>query len=147
MRQWAEPALVQVMACHLFGAKPLPEPVQDCCQLDSWEQIQVQWNSIGILSFSFKKMHLKLSSAKMAAILSSWREGGREGGGGEGGGGGGGMSSEDWWDANNLANNDAERAVFPHLARRNNIYRYWTTSMENRSHSNNEPIVICCTNP
>ena len=92
MRQWAEPALVQVMAGHLFGAKPLPEPVQDCCQLDSWEQIQVQWNSIGILSFSFKKMHLKLSSAKMAAILSSW--GGGWGGGGVGWGWGGGGG---WW--------------------------------------------------
>ena len=29
------PAFVQVMACHLFGAKPLPEPMLVYCQLDS----------------------------------------------------------------------------------------------------------------
>ena len=27
MRQWTGSALVQVMACRLFGAKPLPEPM------------------------------------------------------------------------------------------------------------------------
>ena len=30
-------ALVQVMAWHLFGAKPLPEPVLTCCRLDPVE--------------------------------------------------------------------------------------------------------------
>ena len=30
-------ALVQVMACHLFGAKPLPKPKLPCCQLDHLE--------------------------------------------------------------------------------------------------------------
>ena len=35
--------LVQVMACRLFGAKPLPEPMQAYCQLDSWEQISVKF--------------------------------------------------------------------------------------------------------
>ena len=44
---------------------------------------------IGILSFSFKEMHLKLSSAKMAANLST--------GGGGGGGGGGGSKSFLWF--------------------------------------------------
>ena len=37
MRQWTESSLVQVMACRLFGAKPLPEPMLVCCQLVSWE--------------------------------------------------------------------------------------------------------------
>ena len=32
------------MACHLFGAKPLPEPVVTYCQLDHWEQISVKFN-------------------------------------------------------------------------------------------------------
>ena len=27
MRQWIGSSLVQVMACRLFGAKPLPEPI------------------------------------------------------------------------------------------------------------------------
>ena len=37
MHQWIGSALVQVMACCLFGAKPLPEPMLAYCQLDSWE--------------------------------------------------------------------------------------------------------------
>ena len=32
MRQWAGSALIQVNACHLFGAEPLPVPVLTCCQ-------------------------------------------------------------------------------------------------------------------
>ena len=38
MRQWTGAALVQVMACRLFGTKPLPEPMLTYCQLDPWEQ-------------------------------------------------------------------------------------------------------------
>ena len=34
MRRWTESALVQIMAYHLFGAKPLPEPTLAYCQLD-----------------------------------------------------------------------------------------------------------------
>ena len=44
MRQWAGLALVQVMACRLFGAKPLPEPMLAYCQYDSWEQMSVNSN-------------------------------------------------------------------------------------------------------
>ena len=43
MHQWTGSALVQVMACHLLGAKPLPEPMVSYCQLDFWEYIK--WNS------------------------------------------------------------------------------------------------------
>ena len=43
MRQWTESSLVQVMACRLFGTKPLPEPMLAYCQLDSWEQISVKF--------------------------------------------------------------------------------------------------------
>ena len=57
-------ALVRVMACRMFGAKPLPELMLAYCRLDPWEHISVK-NWIGILSFSFKKMLLKLSSAKV----------------------------------------------------------------------------------
>ena len=53
MRQWIESALVQIMACRLFGAKPLPEPMLAYCQLDPWEQ-----------NFSFMKIHLRISSVK-----------------------------------------------------------------------------------
>ena len=35
MRQWIGSALVQIMACRLFGAKPSPEPMLVYCQQDS----------------------------------------------------------------------------------------------------------------
>ena len=44
-RQWTVSALVEVMACCLFGAKPSPEPVLAYCQLDSREQISVKFES------------------------------------------------------------------------------------------------------
>ena len=69
MRQWIRSALFQVMACCLFCAKPLPEPMLAYCQLGT--NFSEIW--IGILSFSIKKRHLKLLSAKMAAILSKER--------------------------------------------------------------------------
>ena len=72
MCQWSGLALVQVMACHLFGTKPLPEPELAYCQLASWEQISVKFES-EFYYFSFKIMHLKLPSAIMAAILSRGR--------------------------------------------------------------------------
>ena len=34
MRQWTGSALVQIMACRLFGAEPLPEPRLTYCKLD-----------------------------------------------------------------------------------------------------------------
>ena len=65
MRRWTGSALVQVMACHLFGAKPLPAGLLSSGLLGTnFNEIR-----IGILSFSFKKMHSKLSSDKVAAIL------------------------------------------------------------------------------
>ena len=45
MRQWTVSSLVQVMACRLFCAKPLPEPVMVYCQLDSWQQVSVKFES------------------------------------------------------------------------------------------------------
>ena len=34
MRKWSGPALVETMACRLFGAKPLPGPMLPSCLLD-----------------------------------------------------------------------------------------------------------------
>ena len=31
------------MACRLFGAEQLPEPMLAYCQLDSWEQVSVKF--------------------------------------------------------------------------------------------------------
>ena len=43
--RWTESALVQIMACRLFGANPLPEPMLAHCQMDPWEQISVKFES------------------------------------------------------------------------------------------------------
>ena len=43
MRQWIGSALVEIMACRLFGAKPLSQPTLGYCQVDSWEHISVKF--------------------------------------------------------------------------------------------------------
>ena len=43
IRQWIWPALVQIMACRLFGAKPLSKPMPRFCQLGPWEQTSVKF--------------------------------------------------------------------------------------------------------
>ena len=63
MRRWTGSSLVQIMACRLFGAKPLSEPMLEYCNWDlgpNFSEIL-----IGIQPFSFKKLHLKTSSAKL----------------------------------------------------------------------------------
>ena len=45
MRQWTGSALVQIMACRLVGAKPLPGPMLEYCQLDPCEQTSVNFES------------------------------------------------------------------------------------------------------
>ena len=43
MRQWIGPALVQIMACRLFGTTPLSKPMLDYC---SWTlRNKIQWHS------------------------------------------------------------------------------------------------------
>ena len=51
--QWIGPALVQQMACHLFGAKPLSKPILD---IVSWTlRNKLQWNFYQNTSFSLWK--------------------------------------------------------------------------------------------
>ena len=63
MRQWTGSALVQIMACRLFGTKPLPEPLLASCKLhrpgNKFSEILIK-----IQNFSVTKKHLKISSAK-----------------------------------------------------------------------------------
>ena len=72
------------MACRLFGAKPLPEPMLAYCRLDFWQQISVKFESEFYHIHSRKciwKYHLPMGSAndkrryyaRMAAILSRGR--------------------------------------------------------------------------
>ena len=59
-RQYIESALVQIMTCRLFGAKPLSKPMLAYCHLGT----NFSENLIKIQNFSFIKSHLKISSAK-----------------------------------------------------------------------------------
>ena len=43
MRQVIGSALVQVMACRLFDAKPLSKQMLGYCQFDPWEQTSVKF--------------------------------------------------------------------------------------------------------
>ena len=43
MRQLIGSALVQIMACRLFGAKPLSKAMLEDCQVDPWEQTAVKF--------------------------------------------------------------------------------------------------------
>ena len=62
MHQWTGSSLVQVMAWCIFSLLGL--------QSSGLLGTNFSEIGVGILSFSFKKMHLKMSSAKAAAILS-----------------------------------------------------------------------------
>ena len=53
MCQWTGSSLIQLMACRLFGAKPLPEPMLAYCELHAWEQISVKFET------EFYHFHLK----------------------------------------------------------------------------------------
>ena len=58
------PSLVQIMACRLVGAKPLPEPMLVCILLIGPLGTNFSGMLIEIHTFSFKKIHLKMSSGK-----------------------------------------------------------------------------------
>ena len=70
MRQYILPTLGLKMACRLFGAKPLSEPILPYCQLDHEEHISVKFY-LKNQNFSFKEMPLKLSSAKRRPFIST----------------------------------------------------------------------------
>ena len=39
------PSLLQIMACHLFSTKPLPEPMLAYCWFNHWKYISVKFES------------------------------------------------------------------------------------------------------
>ena len=60
VRPWTGSALVQIMACQLFGTKPLPGPIFANGTLRNKHQWNLNQNTI----FSLMEMHLELSSVK-----------------------------------------------------------------------------------
>ena len=61
--------LVQIMACRLFGAKPLSEPMLELLTWPVGKNFIEIW--IKILAFSFTKMCFKVSSAKYVILSRS----------------------------------------------------------------------------
>ena len=68
-RSWT--TLVQVMACCLFGTKPLAETMLIYCQFDPMNKLQWHWKKTPL---SFKNRHLKMSSANCLTFLSDLNE-------------------------------------------------------------------------
>ena len=62
IHQWIGSAVVQIIACHLFGAKPSSKPMLGYYQLEPKEQTSVKFKHNA--NFSFKRMHLKISPAE-----------------------------------------------------------------------------------
>ena len=56
MHQQTKSSLIQIMACCMAGTKQLSDPMLEYW-FDPWEQILIEMHT-----FSFKKMHLKMSS-------------------------------------------------------------------------------------
>ena len=60
IRQWIGSTLVQIMACRLFGPKPLSEPTRTHCQLGHLVQTSVKFKSkykkISFIKNTFEKM-------------------------------------------------------------------------------------------
>ena len=71
MRQWTVSALVQAMACRLFGAKPLPEPMLTYCQLEPCEQ--TCYNSNRNTKLFIQENAFGTVICELAAILSRGR--------------------------------------------------------------------------
>ena len=71
MRQRIRSPLVQIMACRLFGTKPLPKPVLGYCQLYPYQQTSLNFNQ-KIKLFIHKNASENII-CEMAAILSTKR--------------------------------------------------------------------------
>ena len=68
MRPPSRPSLVQIIACHLFGAKPLSEPTLAYYQMDLRKIFQ--WNLNKNTSILIRENAFENTVRKMAAILS-----------------------------------------------------------------------------
>ena len=78
-RRGAGSALVQVMACRLFGGKPLPKPMLAYCQLDSQEQISERYES-EFYHFHSRKCIWKCRLRNGGHFVHGWGESIQQGG-------------------------------------------------------------------
>ena len=74
MRQWMGSALVQIMACRLFGAKPLPIYLNQWWLILNWAlRNKFQWKSNQNTQLFIQKSVFKNAVCEMVAILSRAR--------------------------------------------------------------------------
>ena len=73
MRQWIGSALAQIMACRLFGTKPLSKPILVYCHLTLRKKTFSE-TLFKRQNLSFTKMHMKISSAKWPPFCSGGDE-------------------------------------------------------------------------
>ena len=67
MRKKTGPSLVQIMACRLFGAKPLSEPMLNYCQLETCKHISMTfWSNTTVC---IEENAFESVICKMASIL------------------------------------------------------------------------------
>ena len=85
------------MACRLFGAKPLPEPMLAYCRLDSWEQISVKSELEFYNCYSRNAFEIVVCQNVSHLSRGGWGWGGGVGWGWGGVGGGGGWGGGDKW--------------------------------------------------
>ena len=71
MRQWIRSALVQIMACRLFGAKPSSKPMLGSCELT--HRNKLQWNFNQNKKLFIHENASENTVCEMAAILSRGR--------------------------------------------------------------------------
>ena len=71
MHQWTGSALVQIMACPLFGTKPLSKPMLGYCQLDPMNKLQ--WKFSKNTQLFIHENAYENIVCEMAAILSQGR--------------------------------------------------------------------------
>ena len=73
MRQWIGTALIQIIACHLFGAKPLYKPIK-CWFIANWTlRDKLQWNFNQNTKLFIHENASENIVCEMAAILSRGR--------------------------------------------------------------------------
>ena len=73
MRQWIGSALVQIIACRLFGAKPLSKPNAEILSI-LLEGTNLNEHLIKMQNFPFTIMHLKVSSEEWRPFCSGREE-------------------------------------------------------------------------
>ena len=70
MHPWIGSAFAEIMACHLFGVKPLSQPMLGYCQLNHTYRNKLQWNFNQNKKLFIHENASKCNVCKMAAILS-----------------------------------------------------------------------------